>query len=48
MAGEQGKLPLVGKAQSFNEELFSSVPNVHSNDVRIRKFMVWNVIHKFG
>lgn len=48
MAGEHGKLPLVGKAQSFKEELFRSVANIHSNHVRIRKFMVWNVIHNFG
>lgn len=43
---KQGELPVVGKADRIMKN-FRSIPNMHSNDVRGRELMVWNVIHNF-
>lgn len=37
---------MVGKADRIMKN-FRSIPNMHSNDVRGRELMVWNVIHNF-
>lgn len=47
VAVKEGKLPVLGKTHRIVKS-FRSIPTIHSNEVRRRELMVWNVHNSFG